>query len=889
MVSRWGFHVIKTARDSLLSQLTLKDSIKRAQQKKVLYDPTYPIPEAEVSHDSTGLGGGSELSQMIKSYSEEQQKLLGHRDDPDGTKITMKDMLSMHTGVDGDAKTDNGESVENFLEFERNEYEQLRTELPHLPDENELAEAELVSEGTVYLPEKLLEDDNAVASDTVLHDSVAWPDESDWVTQRMQNNNDKTVSLYDPRIERRGQQRDITNETHREDRSALTLSEGGPESGEIRRTLRTSGIGGISDMLLPDDRKLGKSVSDIAAQKMHKRADKLSKMSHRLDDSSMAIIGPCPHTLQCPMHPKSWCHFGQVINRHKQSVSKQHRKTLPTMEEKYSYVSMRKITPKTAHEHPPHQRVGWFLWEQEKENQHEEYFANNVLDPTVDEARKRELEQNTPHDSDGEETVPWLPLPMETYRKLLDESTPAEVTSSGNQLIPEKSGHSAFPPAPNLYIGSLRPTSWWIRHKGGIIRDSVQTQLDQFEEDLSEDDEDNIQFSIGSADEPPDDAEAARRLRAYLQHDPTGDGAKEADGFEIRKEENKRILTDNGVVSQSPEMTQTAIKHSHGHMSGQSQISRGFEKFGKEYLASSRQDPDREHHKVKLLERFVAESICEGLPGAGQWSRIVRPPLKRNKHVILDVCTPQGTMERWIPSKGKLRDQFPGAYRAARKAEWGGLWPNWISRKDQKNSAAHHRRDKQRQQQGNLQDEGEEKFLEIDKGQSDAEIGNESVDSDVSQKTITNSQSDEYMDEHVKNRLETMKMPEPKPGDIEGSLKRMQQAGVQRKKRISGEPKLSDLVSATGGASGLRRVSPQLGDSHTQSLLDEEFVNDEEARIAEKWIRKGDRDPRDPYGITTASTDSPPKSGSTKVPKSGSRKKALNRKRGRHKTKTKSK
>jgi hypothetical protein len=37
-------------------------------------------------------------------------------------------------------------------------------------------------------------------------------------------------------------------------------------------------------------------------------------------------------------------------------------------------------------------------------------------------------------------------------------------------------------------------------------------------------------------------------------------------------------------------------------------------------------------------------------------------------------------MERRIPSKAKLR-QVPGAYRAARKATWGGLWPNWLSRK----------------------------------------------------------------------------------------------------------------------------------------------------------------------------------------------------------------
>ena len=40
---------------------------------------------------------------------------------------------------------------------------------------------------------------------------------------------------------------------------------------------------------------------------------------------------------------------------------------------------------------------------------------------------------------------------------------------------------------------------------------------------------------------------------------------------------------------------------------------------------------------------------------------------------------PQGVLERRIPSKGKLK-KHAGAYRAARKAGWGGLWPDWLSR-----------------------------------------------------------------------------------------------------------------------------------------------------------------------------------------------------------------
>lgn len=95
---------------------------------------------------------------------------------------------------------------------------------------------------------------------------------------------------------------------------------------------------------------------------------------------------------------------------------------------------------------------------------------------------------------------------------------------------------------------------------------------------------------------------------------------------------------------------------------------------GSEFTSS-----DDEESSPQALEESVERSISRGLPGAGQWARLIRAPLKRDAHVILDVCTPQGTFERRIASKGKLRDE-PGAYRAARKSRWGALWPNWLVR-----------------------------------------------------------------------------------------------------------------------------------------------------------------------------------------------------------------
>ena len=46
------------------------------------------------------------------------------------------------------------------------------------------------------------------------------------------------------------------------------------------------------------------------------------------------------------------------------------------------------------------------------------------------------------------------------------------------------------------------------------------------------------------------------------------------------------------------------------------------------------------------------------------------PPLKRRGHVILDLCTPAGNLERWtVPKSFSKR-----AFRDARKSSWGDLW-----------------------------------------------------------------------------------------------------------------------------------------------------------------------------------------------------------------------
>lgn len=64
------------------------------------------------------------------------------------------------------------------------------------------------------------------------------------------------------------------------------------------------------------------------------------------------------------------------------------------------------------------------------------------------------------------------------------------------------------------------------------------------------------------------------------------------------------------------------------------------------------------------------DSTTELNPSTLSLPRQILPPLKRRGHVILDMCTPAGSLERWtVPRSFSKR-----AFRDARKSSWGDLW-----------------------------------------------------------------------------------------------------------------------------------------------------------------------------------------------------------------------
>lgn len=97
------------------------------------------------------------------------------------------------------------------------------------------------------------------------------------------------------------------------------------------------------------------------------------------------------------------------------------------------------------------------------------------------------------------------------------------------------------------------------------------------------------------------------------------------------------------------------------------------------YLAAMRgkdlRSPETLPRPIVQGEEITAQAF-EGfedertVPNGLELPRAVLPPMKRTGHVILDLCTPMGTLERWTVPRSFSKQ----AFRDARKSSWGDLW-----------------------------------------------------------------------------------------------------------------------------------------------------------------------------------------------------------------------
>ena len=91
---------------------------------------------------------------------------------------------------------------------------------------------------------------------------------------------------------------------------------------------------------------------------------------------------------------------------------------------------------------------------------------------------------------------------------------------------------------------------------------------------------------------------------------------------------------------------------------------------------SPQHKPSYDKFSYIVLEKGIHREQAVGKDEDSTWGRIVRPPLRRGKHVVMDICASNGSMER--RTFGKKKHRKDGVYRAARRAEYGAIWPEAV-------------------------------------------------------------------------------------------------------------------------------------------------------------------------------------------------------------------
>ncbi|CAM9432193.1 unnamed protein product [Ectocarpus sp. 12 AP-2014] len=86
------------------------------------------------------------------------------------------------------------------------------------------------------------------------------------------------------------------------------------------------------------------------------------------------------------------------------------------------------------------------------------------------------------------------------------------------------------------------------------------------------------------------------------------------------------------------------------------------------------------------MDSLGTDGISDAILRRDDWARLVRKPLKAKGHALLDVCSPEGNIQRKVVAKGKWKG-VPGLFVAARKSQVGGLWP-YLDNHDYKDRTA---------------------------------------------------------------------------------------------------------------------------------------------------------------------------------------------------------
>jgi len=484
------------------------------------------------------------------------------------------------------------------------------------------------------------------------------------------------------------------------------------------------------------------SASEVKAQLKSVMKQHANTLRPPTDTHGMAVVGPCPNALACPMHASSWCFFGQMVHRHRRAGRSVHTRSLPQRLEKFSWVSLRKTDAAAAAQHAPHTRAGWvgspvFSLDEDRTAAEAAQAKGRAADAEGGEggegdagsaaARRRRDEQRAAAAAAAiadprllvlsqrnlEPDDWWLRRRPNKRAGLEQEEVRASAGSAaaGASGSPDAARRRAPSPAGSRGAAAGSAPAGRSGPRGLAAAGRYRARLQEEEEEEEEEEAGSSEGSEGS--EGSEEEGEGEGVQAYQGSSgmqgrlpfarlPALAGKRRRNAFGVRGDEEAAAAGAGSSDEEEGDEDEAALlRGRYAPLYGKGKGVRGWRRERSGGAEARDEDDDEEEDEDEddeeedgeaaaamaqraeregLLEGVVADAMAAGLSGAGQWARIVRPPLKRSKHVILDVCTPQGTLERRVPSKGKLKP-WPGAYRAARKSGWGGVWPNWLARK----------------------------------------------------------------------------------------------------------------------------------------------------------------------------------------------------------------
>ena len=407
-------------------------------------------------------------------------------------------------------------------------------------------------------------------------------------------------------------------------------------------SLTTSSASSVPALQLPPVAEVRKFLKDFAAA----RADETGGRTLRAgkDVHGIAVVGPCAHARACPMPGNSWCHFSQAVARHRKSGRSARGQGLRRAWEKFSFVSLRKISsPAQEGEHPPHAIAGRFATG----------GSFSMMEPPP---------PSEADDDDGDDGSWGGAGRRKKGRNNLQFDVDDDNNDDGDGGgggVGGEGGGSALTSVGNKRRGrnvqlarmNLEPDRWWL--------DSRPSKTASSKAELS-----GVGRGIGGSSSSAIDARVLSAVARPANYDFAAPRARSRSPFSEKNARATAVEEQLQRAAASEAQVESRRRAGRAHAGG-----------------DAAEGVDAEEGGVQDgLDALVEDAVLARAPGAGQWARLARPPLKRTGHVILDVCTPQGTFERRVAAKGALK-ATPFAYRAARKSRWGGLWPNWIARR----------------------------------------------------------------------------------------------------------------------------------------------------------------------------------------------------------------